>query len=362
LGAAAAACALALVLLPTVTVRAQPPASWQTWSTGLAGATDVAGPIGGALAVATSTGLVPAGSPRSATTSPSPAPASGGELVDIVASPSSAAPGSACAFPAGTVYGLPAGSPVRVVMAGGEPPTVATLGSGMPAGIAMDVTGRFGGRLLVALAVSGGTEVDALDCAGRTSRVTASGPSMRGGMAVAPAGFGAFGGRLVGVDPTSATVVAVGSDGVAESVAASGLTKPVALGFVPPGFSDGGWAYAAAGGSVLRIAAADLVAGGVRDGDLLVSAADGRSVDIRCGAGGGCSRPLVVAGPTAGETIAGHLLLVPDTPGPQPSPLPPGRIGAAQQSGPLGLLPYAVGVVILAAIVLLYWRQTRRRL
>jgi hypothetical protein len=287
---------------------------------------------------------------------------------DIALSPGLPVTGAGCSFPAGDVFGLVAGSPVTVVDTGpgGVRTLAAVPGLDSPAGIAFDRSGRFGFRLLVAGRRASATAVRAVDCAGKVTSITDSAPLMEGGMEVAPPTFGAFGGQLVGPDELSGALVAVSAEGVAQQLVVAVLpggrdAGPESVGFVPPGFTAGGAAYLAAGGSLLRLSASDLATAGVRDGDLLVAGAGGTTVDVRCAADGGCAR----VGPVAranGSPVDGHLLLVADHPGPTPLPLPPGRLGVAAQGGLAFLLPYAVGVVILAALYLLDRRQTRRRL
>jgi hypothetical protein len=255
----------------------------------------------------------------------------------------------------------------------GSPPTLATAAGtlarlpsgGEPAGIAVDHAGRFGGRIVVALAVSGGTQVDAVDCGGHVALVAGSAPPMEGGMAIAPPGFGVFGGRLIGADEATGRIIAVGVDGAFEEVDTSGLpvgagVGPESVGFAPPGFRQGGSAAIDAAGGPQSVSATDLNGAGVAEGDLLVVAVSGETIDLRCSASGCLKRGVVIA-PTAGGGFEGNLLLVADHPGPAPSPLPPGTPGAAQASGPRQVLPYAAGLLVLAALFFLYWRQIRRR-
>jgi hypothetical protein len=279
--------------------------------------------------------------------------------------------GADCSFSPSTAYVLMATKPAAVVavdLTSGDSRTLATL-SGVDTldGIAFDRWGRFGHRLLVTGRRAGATSVMALDCSGKTTLVTDSAPLMEGGMEVAPPAFGAFGGELVGPDEGSGAVIAVAPDGVAQLVARTGLAggKDIgaeSLGFVPAGFGGGGAAYLAAGGPLFRLPSSDLLAAGVREGDLLVAnAAGATTVAVRCAADGSCSRVATIIQATAGARVEGHLLLAADHPGPQARPLPPGHLGAASRGGLSTALPYAVGIVLLTGLFLLYRRRQRRR-
>lgn len=282
--------------------------------------------------------------------------------------------GAGCAFRLGAAYALRTRPPA--VLAAGETgfqvpvPGVDTLN-----GIAFDTSGRFGNRLLVTGPHGGQTVVQAVDCSGKVTKVTDSAPRLEGGLAVAPPTFGAFGGSLIGVDERGGTIVAVRAEGTSELVA-SGLpsgpdTGPDSAGFVPPGFRQGGAAYLAdhdvggavhpGTGSVLRLQSAQLIAAGVEEGDLLVATeAGGQTYDVHCDAGG-CRPPRRIGQASDAAHVEGHLVLVATHPGPTAPPLPAGRIGTAGQGGVPFFLAYAVGIVVLAALYLLYRRQSRRR-
>jgi len=251
---------------------------------------------------------------------------------------------------------------------------VAVAGVDTLDGIAFDVSGRFGNRLLVAGPRAGQTVVQAIDCKGRATVVTTSAPPMEGGLVVAPPGFGPYGGALIGTDDHSGTVIAIRAEGTSE-VVASGLPAgpdvgPDSAGFVPPGFKSGGAAYVAdhdvgAGnahpgtGTVLRLPATQLTAAGVSEGDLLVAdEAGGTTFAIHCGGSGQCRPPKQIGQASGAAHVEGHLVLLATHPGASPRPLPAARLGGA---GGIQFLPYAVGVVIIAALYLLYRRQTRRR-
>ena len=173
----------------------------------------------------------------------------------------------------------------------------------LPAGsflstIAFDNVGRFGYRLLVTAQVSGRTTVYAIDCRGRTTVVLRGAPKVEGGSAVAPAGFGPFGGRLIAADETSGSIYAFGAGGGIRLVArpripAGGDTGVESVGFVPPRFARGRAAYLADLGapgspttgsdSILRLTGSRLVGAGVRSDDLLTAAeASGVTVVVHC--------------------------------------------------------------------------------
>ena len=167
------------------------------------------------------------------------------------------------------------------------------------AGITFDQFGRFGSRLLVTARVANELTLYAIDCRGRAETVLEHGPQVEGGIAVAPRGFGSFGGRLVAArDEFSGNIYAFDQRGGQTILASPGLPTGAdigveALGFVPKGFSRQARAYMAdafAPGSptegtdsVLSVSGADLVRAGVRAGDLLVATEAGaRTIRVRC--------------------------------------------------------------------------------
>src|SRR5260370_8179214 len=115
-------------------------------------------------------------------------------------------------------------------------------------GISFDTTGKFGFRLLVSGPRNGKTVIAAVDCKGKVDFITQSAPVLEGGLAVAPKGFGAFGGDLIAADELSGKIYAIGPDGAVRVVALSGLpagpdTGVESLGFVPRGFRRHGEVY-----------------------------------------------------------------------------------------------------------------------
>ena len=283
--------------------------------------------------------------------------------------------GSGCPFEAGDVFVLDLGKPAGVLRIDRDQQVhrfASISGVDSLDGIAFDTGGRFGGRLLVTGPRGRSTVVAALDCRARETRITESAPVLEGGLSVAPAGFGSFGGDLIAPDELSGRLVAVGPDGGSSLVAVSGLpagqdTGVEGVGFVPPGFAAGGKAYfadRATGGSanpgsdtLLWLSASRLVAAGVRAGDLLAATEGGaRLVDVRCART--CQvRTLLGAGsPAHGE---GHLVLVAAHPGPAPAALPQ---AINPKPAPFPWLPVAAGAVVAIALLVGAGLVLRRRL
>jgi hypothetical protein len=355
--------------------------SWQTAAT-VRGIYDVAGPLpDGRLLVATDHGLQRVDPADGAVDPLITGYRPEGGIEDYLALGSGlSVAGAGCSFPATTAYVLQTRPPKVIAVdlgTGGETDLASISGVDTLNGIAFDRSGRFGDRLLVSGPHSGSAVVVALDCRGRATVVTSSAPRLEGGLAVAPPTFGPYGGALIAVDEFSGTVIAIRAEGTSD-VVATGLPAgsdigPESAGFVPPGFATGGTAYAAdydvgsgahpGSGVLLRLDAAELVAAGVADGDLLVAdEGGGGTYAVHCGSNGACGRPRLVGTASALAHVEGHLVLVADHPAATPRPLPAGRIGAASRGGGYVFVPYAVGVVILAALYLVYRRQTRRRL
>jgi hypothetical protein len=151
----------------------------------------------------------------------------------------------------------------------------------------------------------------AIDCTGRVRAITTHAPAMEGGIAVAPASFGRYGGDLVAAGETSGRIFAVAPDGAVVTLAASGLPRGgdigvESTGFVPPGFGSRDAAYLAdrysrgnrhpGTNSILRLPGTELVKAGVRAGDLLAATeASARTIVVRCGRG--CTVRYIAIGP-----------------------------------------------------------------
>src|SRR6266545_4416319 len=228
-----------------------------------------------------------------------------------------------CGFVRDEVFILDLTSPVGVIRIDsiGHASRFATIPNvDFLSGIAFDTTGGFGFRLLITGQRQDRTTVMAVDCQGGVSTVTDAAPAMEGGLAVAPAGFGSFSGDLIGADELTGRIWAVSPDGTTRLVAVPDLhtggdTGVESLGFVPPGFENGGFAYLADRGtpdnpflgsdSILRLSSQSLTAAGVQTGDLLVATeGDGLTVAIHCESS--CSvRPVAEA---IGGHIEGHVI------------------------------------------------------
>ena len=170
--------------------------------------------------------------------------------------------------------------------------------AGLPNGIAFDPIGAFGHRLLVTQSDGVGTTVSAVDCRGHVSTLTRAAPRVEGGIAVAPRGFGRFGGQLIAPDELSGRVWAIDARGrgrlvVHPSLASGGDIGVESVGFVPRGF-ERGYALLADRGvpgnphpgsdTILRVGGGALRRAGVRSGDLLIATEGGAlTVAVRCG-------------------------------------------------------------------------------
>ena len=208
---------------------------------------------------------------------------------------------------------------VIVISPAGQARRFASLpAGGFLSGIAFDGTGRFGHRLLVTDRFGSRTTVFAIGCDGRASVIVEGAPVVEGGIVVAPATFGGFGGDLIATDETSGRVYAVNPSGrvvimVRSGLAAGGDIGVESAGFVPPGSTA---AYLADRFSarnkhpgddvILRLSAADLARAGIRAGDLLVAAEGGAAtIDVRCAAA--CTVRYVAAGPVIAHA-EGHIV------------------------------------------------------
>jgi hypothetical protein len=231
-----------------------------------------------------------------------------------------------CAFGRDMVYALEPGANPGVVAVDprGLARRFANLPAGTPNGIAFDDVGRFGHRLLVTAAVNGNATVYGLDCAGTETVITSHAPAIEGGIAVAPASFGDFGGDLIAPDENSGQIWAISADGNVRLVARSGLSSGgdigvESAGFVPAGFTSDWTAYVAdrrspgnshpGNDSILQLSSAILAASAVRPGDLLVATEGAaQTIVIRCAAT--CTTRHILDGPTTAH-VEGHLVFVP---------------------------------------------------
>ena len=315
---------LAALLVATAPAGAAPLAQWRP-SVHVAQVVDLAGPLAdGRLVVAANGRLEALRRPRALTPySPGYSTAVGPEPY-IARSSGQAVPGTGCRFPRDAIYALEpqAQAPgVVVVDARGRARRAVDL-PGPPGlnGIAFDTTGRFGHRLLVTRADAGRTTLLAVDCRGRVRTITTTAPVLEGGLAVAPATFGRFAGRLIGPDELSGRILALDAQGRASLVAVSGLpaggdTGVESAGFVPRRF-DSRWSALLADRStpgnphpgddaILAVSGRSLLRAGVRGGDLLVATEGGaQTVAVRCRTR--CSVRHVADGPPAAHG-EGHI-------------------------------------------------------
>jgi hypothetical protein len=226
-----------------------------------------------------------------------------------------------CPFGTHSIFALEPATRPGIIMI--SPQGQARRFTGLPpggflSGIAFDGTGRFGHRLLVTDRFGDRTTVFAIGCDGRPSIVVAGAPVVEGGIVVAPAEFGGFGGDLIAADETTGRVYAVDPSGKVVTLVRSGLPAGQdvgveSAGFVPPRAVA---AYLAdrfsarnkhpGDNAILRLSAADLARAGIRAGDLLVATeGSARTIDVRCPAA--CTIRYVAAGPAIAHA-EGHIV------------------------------------------------------
>jgi len=301
-----------------------PPAAWTVYRH-LPGVVDLAGPrADGSFLVAAAGRLSVLG--RDGTLTPFARGAGGYQTAQgtepyLALAGSGGVSGKPCPFGGTMLFALEPGARpgVMVISPAGRARRFASLPPGQfPSGIAFDSVGRFGGRLLVTAGFRGRATVFGIGCDGQVSVIAAGAPPMEGGIAVAPATFGRFGGDLIGPDEGTGVVYAVDPAGRVIILARSGLPAGgdigvESAGFVPPGAAA---AYLAdrfsarnrhpGDNAILRLSAAGLARTGVRAGDLLVATEGGaRTIDIRCAAA--CTVRYVAAGPAIAHA-EGHIV------------------------------------------------------
>jgi hypothetical protein len=226
--------------------------------------------------------------------------ARGGEPY-VALSPGVRMRGARCSFVRDDVFALDASSTPGVVRItrGGQARRFASFRAGaFPSGIAFDVSGRFGHRLLVTAVFGESTTLYAFDCRGRSRLLTRNGPRVEGGIAVAPLSFGRFAGDLLAPDEHSGRLFAFGPGGAVRLVAESGIPAGPdigveGIGFVPARLGIRGSAYFADLGapgsptsgndSVLVLRGQDLARARLRAGELVVATEAGaRTLALRC--------------------------------------------------------------------------------
>ena len=232
-----------------------------------------------------------------------------------------------CTFGSGVLYVLRLGSHpgVSAVDARGRATGFVALATrGLLNGIAFDTTGRFGGRLLVTSTAGTKTTVFAIDCHRHVAILTRGAPKVEGGLAVAPAKFGAFGGDLIAPDENSGRIYAIAPDGSSRLVAQSGLPHGGDVGvesvaFIPRGFAPGWSALVAdrltpgnphpGDDAILALAASALASAGVHRGDLLATTEGGaQTVAVSCTRR--CRVRHVADGPPQAH-VEGHIAFTP---------------------------------------------------
>lgn len=269
----------------------------------------------------------------------------------------------------------------RVNAAGDEAGSFANLtGVRTLTGIAFDTVGAFDHRLLVMGVLGTKGTIFAIDCNGEVQVITHSIPAFEGGMAVAPNGFGSFGGDLVVPDEATGRIYAIAPDGALKVVLKPPLPAGIAvtlggLGFVPAGFmSRGGAAYHAdritadpsfpGTDTLLRLTSEELAADGVQDGDLLAAPESGSAlISVRCAAA--CTATRLV-GPTKSHG-EGHITFTMKALPPSPAPsksnstggpaLPPGAVDFIGEWG----VSIAAVAILAAMFAILGVQGIRRR-
>ena len=284
-----------------------------------------------------------------------------------------------CSFQTGDVYVLRLHAPLGLnrVDSRGQKTAFASIPNVTAlSGITFDTGGAFGYRILVTgTAGPGKTEVAAIDCAGTVSVITRTAPTVEGGLDIAPATFGAFARMLIAPDELSGNIYAIGADGSAQTVVASGLPKGGDIGVEAVGFVPHGWhgnVYYSdrvtkgsphPGDDKLLALTSDSLAGlGVQEGDMLSATEGGATlISVRCAATCTVQKLITIATRAHGE---GHLVFTGATPvEPSPSPGPSAQPATSGRTGdaPTVFLVAAVtaGLVVVVLAVVLVVRDLR---
>lgn len=366
-------------------------AAWERWHS-FAGIFDVDGPRSdGSLIVAGRAALYlvdPAGTITPFARGPGGYREDAGAEAYIAMSPGGDVASAECSFVRDETFVLRLHVPIgigRISASGDESGSFVNItGVTTLNGIAFDTTGDFDHRLLVTGPSKGKTSIFAIDCAGGVKQITRSAPPLEGGLAVAPSGFGAFGGALIAPDEFSGKIYAIKANGAVSVVAKP--TLPIgpdigveSVGFVPQGFiSRGGSVYYAdrhtprnphpGSDSLLRLASAQLAAAGVQDGDLLVATEGGANLlAVHCDSS--CKVFPVVARATTSHG-EGHFAFTMNALPPSPTPATPQAASGPSISpgfvdfiGEWGIPIGAIGllVVLIAVVAVFRVRASRRR-
>jgi len=259
-------------------------------------------------------------------------PGAGGEEPYIAVPPEAAV--AHADFGPGDVFVLqlkPAGGILQIDSAGVARPFANVRGVDSLNGITFDGTGAFGYRLLVTGPHAHRTTVAAIDHTGAVNVITNQAPTVEGGIAVAPSGFGLFARDLIAPDELSGTIYAIAPDGSTPVVTRPNLARGgdvgvEGAGFIPqvddPStltayFADRGTPGNPHPGSdnLLAVPGSELVREGALPGDLLVATEGGAAlVDVRCGVSSCAVRTVLPDNAVShGE---GHLLVVANAPAP----------------------------------------------
>jgi hypothetical protein len=365
-----------LAMAPAPASAADP--TWESWQS-FPGVFDVDGPRSdGSLIVAGSGALYlvdPAGTVTPFSRGPGGYHDDPGAEAYLATSRGGHVATASCDFVPDETFVLRLHSPIgvtRLSAAGDASASFANV-SGVSAlnGIAFDTTGAFDHRLLVSGPSGGNTIIFAIDCAGATQVISRSAPVLEGGLAVAPSGFGLFGGSLIAPDELSGKIYAIAASGAVSLVAkplvpTGGDVGVESVGFVPPGFiGRGGAVYYAdrlttnnphpGTDTVLRLTSVELAAAGVQDGDLLAATEGGATlVGVHCATQ--CTLLPVVSTPTKAHG-EGHLAFTLKPAQASPSAATPSRTSKTSLPLLVGALALLLAVVATIAVVVAIRRR-----
>jgi hypothetical protein len=375
---------LLLTLLTTVRANAADVA-WQPTVT-IPGVFDIGGPrTDGSLVVAGSGRLYlvsPGGQVQAFAAGPGGYADDAGAEAYLTVSPGVHVRRGGCDFLPNEVFVLRIHAPMGItrVSQAGQASSFVNLGLQSLTGITFDTTGSFGFRLLASGTVNGKTVIAAIDCNATVQFITRNAPALEGGIAVAPTTFGPFGGALIAPDELSGNIYAIAPDGSVAVVAKSGLATGgdigvEGVGFVPTGFGGGGHVYFSDRGTpnnphpgtdhLLRLSAADVMAAGVQEGDLLAATEGGGSmIAVHCAAACALSTVVGTATTAHGEGHIGFTLepaAAQASASPQPVSIATSSRTAAREAGlPVAGALIAVALVALGAAFLVVRRRRRR--
>lgn len=273
--------------------------TWQHWRS-IPGIFDVAGPRHDGTLVVAGSGLLylvdPAGNVSPYARGPEGYADDAGAEAYLTVSSGHEVSDAECNFKTDDVFVLRLHAPLGITRIDkqGHATLFATVtGIDSLNGITFDTTGKFGFRLLASGPSAGKTAVVAIDCHSNVQFITRAAPALEGGLAVAPMGFGSFGGDLIAPDELSGKIYAIRPDGTVSVVAVSGLpagpdTGVESVAFVPKGLTHGGDVYYSdratpdnphpGTDSLLRLSASALAAAGVHEGDMLAATEGGATM------------------------------------------------------------------------------------